>query len=339
MLRNYEIETIEQLPQPLMEEELVFEITEEDQKLMASDDLVGLYFRQASEIPLLTSEEEISFAKRIEAGQKASKKILAEGAHLSLKELQKLNAICLDAQQAREDFASANTRLVISIAKKYQHQGLPLLDLIQEGNVGLMRAVDKYDYTRGNRFSTYASRWVLQGITGALSRKSRTIHLPAHIVDRIRSLYKVQKNLRQKLGRKPTIQEIIDESDFTKKEIRTLRKANITAYPQSLEEPRGEDDDLEFGDFLADEDALSADDTVSLIILHFVMSQILTELTAIQANILRLNYGLNGEGEHSIEEIGQKIGISSADVTNEKKKAIRLLRSYRITSVIRDYLV
>src|SRR5574341_410304 len=217
-----------------------------------ADEPVGLYFRQMAQEPLLTAEEEIDLAKRIEKGQKARKK-LENADDLTVSERAALILQIEQAQEAREHLGRANTRLVVSIAKRYMGQGVPFPDLIQEGNVGLMKAVEKFDYRRGYRFSTYATWWIRQAITRALAQKTRTIRIPLHMTERIRQMYRTAQILEQELGRRPTPEEIAGQMDLPAESVRGMMDASQHAI--ALERPVGDDGDSEFGDFIEDQDS------------------------------------------------------------------------------------
>ncbi|MCY4246423.1 MAG: sigma-70 family RNA polymerase sigma factor, partial [Chloroflexi bacterium] len=233
---------------------------------ISSDDPVGLYFRQMAQEPLLTAADEVDLAKRIERGFRARR-------HLNRPEVEQkserwrrhLRQMVRDGQAAREHLGRANTRLVVSIAKRYMGQGLPFPDLIQEGNVGLMRAVDKYDYSRGNRFSTYATWWIRQAITRSLAQKTRTIRIPLHMTERIRQMYRTSQDLEQSLGRRPTPEEIAAELKVAAEAVRAMMDAS--QHATSLERPVGEDGDSEFGDFIEDQDSISPVDSATQILL------------------------------------------------------------------------
>lgn len=241
-----------------------------------------------------------------------------------------------DGQAAREHLGRANTRLVVSIAKRYMGQGLPFPDLIQEGNVGLMRAVDKYDYRRGNRFSTYATWWIRQAITRALAQKTRTIRIPLHMTERIRQMYRTAQNLEQKLGRRPTPEEIAIEMDVQPDAIRSMMDASQHAI--ALERPVGDDGDSEFGDFLEDQDTPSPVESATQNLLQETIEEVLSELTPRQSHILRLRFGLGGGEPHTLEEIANKFGLSRERIRQLEKEALRRLRHPRLAHNLRDYL-
>src|SRR5574341_422188 len=240
------------------------------------------------------------------------------------------------AQEAREHLGRANTRLVVSIAKRYMGQGLPFPDLIQEGNVGLMRAVDKYDYRRGNRFSTYATWWIRQAITRALAQKTRTIRIPLHMTERIRQMYRTAQLLEQSLGRRPTPEEIAGQMDLPAESVRGMMDASQHAI--ALERPVGDDGDSEFGDFIEDQDSPEPGEAAAHHLLQETIEDVLAELTPRQAHILRLRFGLGGGEQHTLEEIANKFGLSRERIRQLEKEALRRLRHPRLAHNLRDYL-
>jgi RNA polymerase primary sigma factor len=285
--------------------------------------------------PLLTAQEEIELAKRIEAG-KASREVLESARKLSPNKRVELETIVREAQAAREHLGRANTRLVVSIAKRYMGQGLPFPDLIQEGNVGLMRAVDKYDYKRGNRFSTYATWWIRQAITRALAQKTRTIRIPLHMTERIRQMYRTAQVLEQELGRRPTPEEIAEHMELPAESVRGMMDASQHAI--ALERPVGDDGDSEFGDFIEDIDTPEPSDAAAHHLLQETIEEVLSELTPRQAHILRLRFGLGGGEQHTLEEIANKFGLSRERIRQLEKEALRRLRHPRLALNLRDYL-
>ena len=305
-----------------------------DINAVSADDPVGLYFRQMAQEPLLTAEEEIELAKRIEAGREALAR-LAEIDH-DTDEAEGLREVIADGQLAREHLGRANTRLVVSIAKRYMGQGLPFPDLIQEGNVGLMRAVDKYDYNRGNRFSTYATWWIRQAITRALAQKTRTIRIPLHMTERIRQMYRTAQVLEQTLGHRPTPEEIAKEMELPPESIRGMMDASQHAI--ALERPVGDDGDSEFGDFIEDQDSPSPVEAATQHLLQETIEEVLSELTPRQSHILRLRFGLGGGEPHTLEEIANKFGLSRERIRQLEKEALRRLRHPRLAHNLRDYL-
>jgi RNA polymerase primary sigma factor len=308
-----------------------------DINAVSADDPVGLYFRQMAQEPLLTAYEEIDLAKRIEIGKKAYERMQRPGVReKSMTWIGNMERLIRDGQAAREHLGRANTRLVVSIAKRYMGQGLPFPDLIQEGNVGLMRAVDKYDYKRGNRFSTYATWWIRQAITRALAQKTRTIRIPLHMTERIRQMYRTAQTLEQNLGRRPTPEEIASEMDIPADSIRGMMDASQHAI--ALERPVGDDGDSEFGDFIEDQDSPSPVDSATQHLLEETIEEVLSELTPRQSHILRLRFGLGGGEPHTLEEIANKFGLSRERIRQLEKEALRRLRHPRLAHNLRDYL-
>ncbi len=304
---------------------------------VSSDDPVGLYFRQMAQEPLLTASDEIELAKRIERGLKARYRLeQPDIMETSARWRRHLRRLVMDGQCAREHLGRANTRLVVSIAKRYMGQGLPFPDLIQEGNVGLMRAVDKYDYSRGNRFSTYATWWIRQSITRALAQKTRTIRIPLHMTERIRQMYRTAQDLEQMLGRRATDEEIAGVMKIAAAKVRAMMDASQHAI--ALERPVGEDGDSEFGDFIEDQDTPSPVDSATQNLLQETIEEILAELTPRQGRILRLRFGLGGGEPHTLEEIANKFGLSRERIRQLEKEALRCLRHPQLSHNLRDYL-
>jgi RNA polymerase primary sigma factor len=307
-----------------------------DINAVSADDPVGLYFRQMAQEPLLSAAEEVDLAKRIEYGKLALEILERRNYRIEAEKLVRYERLIREGQAAREHLGRANTRLVVSIAKRYMSQGLPFPDLIQEGNVGLMRAVDKYDYKRGNRFSTYATWWIRQAITRALAQKTRTIRIPLHMTERIRQMYRTAQSLEQMLGRRPTAEEIAAEMDVPLDTIRGMMDASQHAV--ALERPVGDDGDTEFGDFIEDQETLSPVDAAIQHLLEETIEQVLGELTNRQSSILRLRFGLGGGEPHTLEEIANKFGLSRERIRQLEKEALRRLKSPRLSVALRDYL-
>ena len=308
-----------------------------DISAISSDDPVGLYFRQMAQEPLLTATDEIDLAKRIERGFKARLRLdHPDVLQKSDRWRRHLRRLVVDGQRAREHLGRANTRLVVSIAKRYMGQGLPFPDLIQEGNVGLMRAVDKYDYSRGNRFSTYATWWIRQAITRALAQKTRTIRIPLHMTERIRQMYRAAQDLEQTLGRRPTAEEIASAMEVAAEAVRAMMDASQHAI--ALERPVGDDGDSEFGDFIEDQETISPVESATQNLLEETIEEVLAELTPRQSHILRLRFGLGGGEPHTLEEIANKFGLSRERIRQLEKEALRRLRHPQLAHNLRDYL-
>ncbi len=319
-------------------EEILQDPTVGDINAVSADDPVGLYFRQMAQEPLLTALEEIELAKRIEMGKQARDSLSRAGTREIYNDgwVAHMDRLIYDGQAAREHLGRANTRLVVSIAKRYMGQGLPFPDLIQEGNVGLMRAVDKYDYKRGNRFSTYATWWIRQAITRALAQKTRTIRIPLHMTERIRQMYRTAQSLEQSIGRRPSPEEIAAEMDLPADSIRSMMDASQHAI--ALERPVGDDGDSEFGDFIEDQDSPSPVEAATQHLLQETIEEVLSELTPRQSHILRLRFGLGGGEPHTLEEIANKFGLSRERIRQLEKEALRRLRHPRLAHNLRDYL-
>jgi len=300
-----------------------------------ASDTIGLYLRQMSQEPLLTVEEEVELGKRIEAG-KAAREVLESSPDLSTGQREELRVLIDQAEASREHLARANTRLVVSVAKRYVRQGLPLSDLIQEGNIGLMRAVDKFDYKYGNRFSTYATWWIRQGVTRALAQKGRIIRLPLHLTERIRKMYQTAHSLEQQLGRRATPEEIAMEMELPSQRVRDMMSKSQHTF--ALERPVGPDSDAEFGDFIEDVDAPAPPDAADSRLLKETLEEVLDDLPARQALVLRLRFGLGDGRPHTLKEIANKFGLSRERIRQLEKEALRRLRHPRVAHLLRDYL-
>ncbi|MDX1664962.1 MAG: sigma-70 family RNA polymerase sigma factor [Candidatus Promineifilaceae bacterium] len=324
------------------EEEDVYEDEDEPHKAplfdlsnVPIDDSVGLYFREMGQQDLLTAEEEVQLAKEIEAGQEAVEK-LAEAEELTLDERDELELIRERGEAARAHLIRANTRLVVSIAKKYRGRGLQFLDLIQEGNVGLMKAVEKYDYRRGNRFSTYATWWIRQAVTRALANHGRTIRIPAHLGGRISKLYQIAQELEQQQGRQPTAEEIAEEMDLPAERVRWMLRTS--RQPVHLERPVGDESDAELGDFIEDSEAPPPVEMVAQTMLTEEIGDLLDQLTPREARILRLRYGLQDGESRTLKEVGEMFGLSRERIRQLEKEALRKLRHPNFAGHLRQYL-
>ena len=305
-----------------------------DLAAISTDDTVGLYLKEMARVPLLTIEEETVLAKAIEAGRSAQDDVRNDGADPARRE--KLEWQIRDGLAAREHLIKANTRLVVSIAKKYMGRGVPFLDLIQEGNLGLMKAVEKFDYTRGFRFSTYATWWIRQTVTRAIADQGRTIRVPVHMSDRIRRLYNIVRELEQERGRRPTPEEIAAEMNIEPRKVRWMLR--VSWRPLSLERPVGGDEDSELGSFIKDEASPSPTQTAYQDLLGEKMEEMLATLSPREARILRLRFGLPNGRSHTLEEVGQKFGLTRERIRQIEGKALRRLRHPRRSRQLRDYL-
>lgn len=312
-----------------------FEEDEEDYDLtdIASSDTVGLYLKEMARVPLLNTEEEVSLAKRIEAGRSAEKKINKTPTH---ERAQEWHCLIEDGIAAREHLVKANTRLVVSIAKKYMTRGVPFLDLIQEGNLGLMKAVEKFDYRRGFRFSTYATWWIRQTITRAIADQGRTIRVPVHMSDRIRRLYRVARDLEQKLGRKPLAEEIAEVMEIEPRKVQWMLR--VSWQPLSLEHPVGEDEDSELGNFIENDLEPTPSETAHSNMLKSKMDELLGTLSPREARILRLRFGMQNGRSYTLEEVGKKFGLTRERIRQIEGRALRRLRHPRRSRQLRDYL-
>ena len=299
------------------------------------DDSVGLYFREMGQQSLLSAAEEVQLAKEIELGRAAVMK-MNMATDLTEDQKDELNLRVSIADMARAHLIRANTRLVVSIAKKYRGRGLQFLDLIQEGNVGLMKAVEKYDYTRGNRFSTYATWWIRQAVTRALANHGRTIRIPAHLGGRISKLYQIAQELEQELGRQPTAEEIAKQMELPEERVRWMLRTS--RQPVHLERPVGDESDAELGDFIEDVDAPPPAETVAQTMLTEEISEILDQLTPREARILRLRYGLQDGESRTLKEVGEMFGLSRERIRQLEKEALRKLRHPNFAGHLRQYL-
>jgi RNA polymerase primary sigma factor len=305
--------------------------------IVPAEDAVGLYLAEMGRVPLLTPDEEVELAKRLERGRRAQEELSRNG-HNS-KEQARLQQLIRDGEEARQHMIEANTRLVVSIAKRYRGLGLPFLDLIQAGNMGLIRAVDRFDYRRGYKLGTYATWWIRQAVTRALSQKGRTIRLPVHLSDRVRQFYRTAQKIEQDLGRWPTPEEIAEEMEgIDTDEARRLLR--VSQRPISLQEPiSAEVDAGEFGDFIEDKDTPSPDERAELHLLGGEIEEALASLTPREARVLRMRYGLDGERPHTLKEVGVKLGVSRERARQIASQAISKLRHPRHRRRLLGYLV
>lgn len=300
---------------------------------IASSDTVGLYLKEMARVPLLDEVEEVALAKRIEAGRKAKNQLAKNPSHECAAEWR---FYVEDGQLAREHLIKANTRLVVSIAKKYMTRGVPFLDLIQEGNLGLMKAVEKFDYRRGFRFSTYATWWIRQTITRAIADQGRTIRVPVHMTDRIRRLFRVARDLEQELGRKPTVEELAAQMELEPRKVQWMLK--VSWQPLSLERPVGDDEDSELGNFIENDSEPTPAEATYDAMLKEKLEELLTTLTPREARILRLRFGLQNGRSYTLEEVGKKFGLTRERIRQIEGRALRRLRHPRRSRKLRDYL-
>ncbi|NDJ35046.1 MAG: RNA polymerase sigma factor RpoD [Chloroflexi bacterium] len=302
---------------------------------ISSDDTVGLYLKEMARVPLLTTQEEVSLAQQFELGMQAAEELNASD-NLSFEQRMELARLVQDGEDARDHLIKANTRLVVSIAKKYVGRGVPFLDLIQEGNLGLMKAVEKFDYRRGFRFSTYATWWIRQTITRAIADQGRTIRVPVHMSDRIRRLYKAARKLEQEKGRKPTPEEIAEELDMEPRKVQWMLR--VSWQPLSLEHPVGEEEDSELGSFIEDDSTPTPTHSVPDSLLREKVEEMLATLTPREARILRLRFGLQNGRTYTLEEVGEKFGLTRERIRQIEGKALRRLRHPKRSRQLRDYL-
>lgn len=307
------------------------------QAALDTDDVVGLYLKEAGRVPLLTAEEEVSLAKRMEAGLWARQRIEeSDEDELQWSEEQSLRQMAMDGDAAQEHLIRANARLVISVAKKYIGRGVPFLDLIQEGNIGLIRATNKFEYQRGHKFSTYATWWIRQAVSRAVADQGRTIRVPVHMGDQLNRMRRVQLQLLQELGRDPKIEELAEGMETTPDKVENLLE--ISRRPVSLETPIDDDGDSTFGDFVEDANSPAPAEEVASHLLQEQIQQALDKLPAREAQILRLRYGLADGRVYTLEEVGQTIGVTRERVRQLEAQALNRLRQSSAHVILKDYL-
>ena len=275
---------------------------------LSIDDPVRMYLKEIGRVPLLTAQEEVALAKRMEAGD----------------------------EEAQKELAEANLRLVVSIAKRYVGRGMLFLDLIQEGNLGLIKAVEKFDYNKGYKFSTYATWWIRQAITRAIADQARTIRIPVHMVETINKLIRVSRNLLQKHGREPTVEEIAEEMEVSVERVREIMK--IAQEPVSLETPIGEEEDSHLGDFIEDHDAPAPADAASFMLLKEQLAEVLSTLTDREKRVLKLRFGLEDGKARTLEEVGKSFNVTRERIRQIEAKALRKLRHPSRSKKLKDFL-
>ena len=308
------------------------------QQALDTDDVVGLYLKEAGRVPLLTADEEVDLAKRMETAVFASEHLDTEqeAEELLWSEEQKLREQVMDGNAAQEHLIRANARLVISVAKKYIGRGVPFLDLIQEGNIGLIRATNKFEYQRGHKFSTYATWWIRQAVSRAVADQGRTIRVPVHMGDQLNRMRRVQLQLLQELGRDPTIEELAIGMETTPDKVENLLE--ISRRPVSLETPIDDEGDSTFGDFVEDAKSPAPAEEVATHLLHEQLQQALDKLPPREAQILRLRYGLADGRVYTLEEVGQTIGVTRERVRQLEAQALNRLRQSSAHVILKDYL-
>ncbi|WP_176554624.1 RNA polymerase sigma factor [Georgenia sp. 311] len=302
----------------------------------ATADPVKDYLKQIGKVALLNAEQEVELAKRIEAGLFAEEKLANEGDKLESKLKRELQWIANDGKAAKNHLLEANLRLVVSLAKRYTGRGMLFLDLIQEGNLGLIRAVEKFDYTKGYKFSTYATWWIRQAITRAMADQARTIRIPVHMVEVINKLARVQRQMLQDLGREPTPEELAKELDMTPEKVVEVQKYG--REPISLHTPLGEDGDSEFGDLIEDSEAVVPADAVSFTLLQEQLHQVLDTLSEREAGVVSMRFGLTDGQPKTLDEIGKVYGVTRERIRQIESKTMSKLRHPSRSQVLRDYL-
>jgi RNA polymerase primary sigma factor len=306
------------------------------QQALDSDDVVGLYLKEAGRVPLLVAAEEVALAKRMERAEIARQQLEELGDQLPMDDRYTLQEWVDDGELAQEHLVRANARLVISVAKKYIGRGVPFLDLIQEGNIGLIRATNKFDYRRGHKFSTYATWWIRQAVSRAVADQGRTIRVPVHMGDQLNRMRRIQLQLTQELGRDPLIDELAVRMETTPDKIENLLE--IARRPVSLETPIDEDGDSTFGDFVEDVNSPAPSEEVATNLLHEQLKTALDRLPTREAQILRLRYGLEDGRVYTLEEVGQAIGVTRERVRQLEAQALNRLRQSSAHVILRDYL-
>ncbi len=332
VVESTEIEALPELPLVVEEAPKKLDLTVK----VPTNDPVRMYLREIGRVNLLKAEEEVELAKKIEAGEEATRKFEEEGERLSREDVRQLRRLEREGQQAKKKVVEANLRLVVSIAKRYIGRGMLFLDLIQEGNLGLIRAVEKFDYRKGYKFSTYATWWIRQAITRAIADQARTIRIPVHMVETINKLIRTQRQLLQVLGREPTPDEIADEMDLTTEKVLEILK--ISQEPVSLETPIGEEEDSQLGDFIEDEGAVVPVDAASLSLLQEQLREVLGSLNERERRVIELRFGLKDGHPRTLEEVGSVFGVTRERIRQIESKTLSKLRHPLRSSKLRDFL-
>jgi RNA polymerase primary sigma factor len=302
-----------------------------------TNDPVRMYLKEIGKVALLTAQEEVDLAKRIEAGEDAAQKLGSpDSEKLTPPQIDEYRWLERDGQRAKRHLVEANLRLVVSIAKRYVGRGMAFLDLIQEGNLGLIRAVEKFDHTKGFKFSTYATWWIRQAITRAIADQARTIRIPVHMVETINKLVRIQRQLLQDLGREPTAQEIADQMELAPEKVREIQK--ISQEPVSLHTPVGEEEDSHLGDFIEDAEAVVPLERASFRLLQEQLESVLHTLSEREKEVIRLRFGLVDGQPRTLEEVGKKFGVTRERIRQIESKTLSKLRHPSRSQKLRDYL-
>jgi RNA polymerase primary sigma factor len=307
----------------------------------STSDPVRMYLREIGQVPLLTAEDEVALAKRIEAGTESAMELADLSAagrldDLDFAERRRLQRSAADGEAAKRELTQANLRLVVSIAKRYVGRGMLLLDLVQEGNLGLMRAVEKFDWTKGFKFSTYATWWIRQAITRAIADQARTIRIPVHMVESINKVHRMQRQLVQELEREPTVDELAEKVDMTPSRVREILR--ISQDPLSLDSPVGEEDDSNLADFIEDLQAEAPADVATRHMLNDAVLEALDELTPREKEVVRLRFGLDDGQARTLEEVGRQFGVTRERIRQIEAKTLAKLRHPHRSQKLRDYL-
>jgi RNA polymerase primary sigma factor len=314
----------------------------EERTAVGTADPVRMYLKEIGKVPLLTGPQEVELAQRIEAGLEAAVRVaeledkFGDAALVPEDDLLPFEAIVADGLKAKRALIEANLRLVVSIAKRYLGRGMLFLDLIQEGNLGLIRAVEKFDYTKGFKFSTYATWWIRQAITRAIADQARTIRIPVHMVETINKVLRVQRQMLQELGREPTVEELADKVDLTPARVREIQR--LALEPVSLETPVGEEDESHLGDFIEDQQAVAPAEAAARALLNEAVGEALEELTDRERKIVRLRFGLEDGQARTLEEVGKEFGVTRERIRQIESKTLAKLRHPIRSLRLRDYL-
>ena len=322
---------------PDVDEERVRARREVEQALKApTNDPVRMYLKEIGRVALLTAQEEVDLAKRIEAGVLADERLRQEAPKLPEEKRRDLHWLVTDGLIAKRHLVEANLRLVVSIAKRYVGRGMAFLDLIQEGNLGLIRAVEKFDYTKGYKFSTYATWWIRQAITRAIADQARTIRIPVHMVETINKLSRIQRQLLQDLGREPTADEIARQMEMPPDRVREIQK--ISQEPVSLETPIGEEEDSHLGDFIEDAEAIIPLERASFMLLQEQLNSVLHTLQDREQEVIEMRFGLTDGQPKTLEEVGKRFGVTRERIRQIESKTLSKLRHPSRSQKLRDYI-